>query len=130
MRTITTVCTATFTQMWTAGVPTRIIAETLRISADKADSTRRQLGLPRRESWHGSKAGLRKAYLPTTTEIREACLRFQDGWSDDERARRLVGRAVTPPVEAKIVPERLFSFERENDATGFLEDLADRETSG
>lgn len=111
-------------------MPTRIIAETLRISADKADSTRRQLGLPRRESWHGSKTGHRKAYLPTTTEIREACLRFQAGWSDEERARRLVGRAVTPPVESAIVPERLFSFEKENDATVFLEDLADLETSG
>jgi hypothetical protein len=128
-RPITTVCTATFTQMWVAGTPTRIIAETLRISADRADATRRQLGLPRRESWHGAKTGHRRAYLPTTTEIRDACLRFQAGWSDDERARRLVGKAVSDPVEADTIPDSFFAFDRGNDASGYLEDLTDR-TSG
>jgi len=116
--------------MWIAGTPTRIIAETLKISADRADSTRRQLGLPRRESWHGSKTGHRKAYIPTTTEIKEACLRFQAGWTDEERARRLVGRATEPPVEAKIIPESFFTFERQDDTAGFLEDLTDGMTSG
>jgi hypothetical protein len=125
----TTICTATFTRMWLAGTPTRIIAETLKISADRADSTRRQLGLPRRESWHGSKTGHRKAYIPTTTEIREACLRFQAGWTDEERARRTVGRATEPPVETAVIPEAFFSFDRENEAGNFLEDLSDR-TSG
>ena len=124
------VCTATFTRMWLAGTPTRIIAETLKISADKADTTRRQLGLPRRESWHGAKTGLRKAYLPTTTEIREACLKFQAGWTDEERARRKVGRLYEPPVEARVIPESFFQFDGNSETTGFLEDLADRETSG
>lgn len=94
--------------MWLAGTPTRIISETLKISADKCDVTRRSLGLPRRESWHGSKTGHRKAYLPSPDEIRQKCLEFQAGWSDEERAKRLVGGdPSSKPVEIRVIPESI-----------------------
>jgi hypothetical protein len=119
------ICTATFTKMWSEGTPTRIIAETLKITADRCDVTRRELGLPRRESWHGSKAGHRKAYLPTEEEIKQKCLEFQAGWSEEERSRRRVGSKPEPaPVEVKFFPEAI--FEVQADVTGFLEDLTDR----
>lgn len=130
-RTKTTVCTTTFTLMWNAGTPTRIISQTLKISADRCDTTRKQLGLPRRESWHGSKTGHRKAYLPSPEEIRQKCLEFQAGWSDEERERRRVGGSVKPnPYETPVVPESIFRF-ADDDETGaktFLEGLID--TSG
>lgn len=86
-----TICTAAFSKMWLEGTPTRVIAETLKISVDHCDNTRKRLKLPARQSWHGSKTGHRKAYMPTEDEIRQKCLEFQAGWSDEERARRLVG---------------------------------------
>jgi hypothetical protein len=123
------VCTATFTKMWLAGTPTRIIAETLKISADRCDVTRRTLNLPRRESWHNSKSGHRKAYLPTPEEIRQKCLEFQAGWSDEERAKRLVGWSDTPqPVEIRVISESSLRFDGGGDDNFSLEDLAD--TSG
>jgi len=109
--------------MWLAGTPTRIIAETLKISADRADITRRELKLPRRESWHGSKAGHRKAYLPSESEIRQKCLEFQAGWSDEERAKRRVGWKPPDPVSAKVFPDAI--FEVQADVAGFLEDIVD-----
>lgn len=129
-----TVCTATFSKMWLAGTPTRVIAETLKISADRCDSTRRQLGLPRRESWHGAKAGHRKAYIPSIEEIRQKCLEFQAGWSDEERARRMVGWSPEPkPVEIRVIPESVvranFSYLAE-ESGGLLEQLTDTRTSG
>lgn len=120
-----TICTATFSSLWLGGTPTRIIAETLKISADRCDATRRSLGLPRRESWHGSKSGHRKAYMPTEEEIKQKCKEFQATWSDEERARRLVGhKPVADPVEAGVYPDAV--FEVRADVTGFLEDIADR----
>jgi hypothetical protein len=117
--------------MWIAGTPTRIISQTLKISADRCDTTRKQLGLPRRESWHGSKTGHRKAYLPSESEIREKCLEFQAAWTDEERERRRVGGPVKHvPYEVPVVPESLFRFS-EDDESGpqtFLEGLID--TSG
>lgn len=91
--------------MWLAGTPTRVISETLKISADRCDVTRRSLGLPRRESWHNSKTGHRKAYLPSPAEIRQKCLEFQAGWSDEERSKRIVGgdRSLDP-VEIRVIP--------------------------
>ena len=116
--------------MWLAGTPTRVIAETLKISADRCDITRRRLNLPRRESWHNSKAGRRKAYLPTPEEIRKKCLEFQAGWSDEERAKRLVGGSHAPlPVEIRVIPESLMFSGGSDGEDGFsIEDLAD--TSG
>lgn len=126
------VCTATFSQMWLNGTPTRIISETLKISADKCDVTRRQLGLPPRECWHGSKAGRRRAYLPTIEEIKQKCLEFQAGWSEEERARRRVGWNPDPrPVEIRIIPERAITHGYDDDGQGGLvEDLTDMGTSG
>ena len=118
--------------MWIAGTPTRIISQTLRISADRCDTTRKQLGLARRESWHGSKTGHRKAYLPSEDEIRQKCLEFQAGWTDEERERRRVGGVVKHvPYEAPVVPESLFCVRPSDDESGpttFLEGLVD--TSG
>jgi hypothetical protein len=117
--------------MWIAGTPTRIISQTLRISADRCDTTRKQLGLPRRESWHGSKTGHRKAYLPSESEIREKCLEFQAGWTDEERERRRVGGpAKHTPYEVPVVPESLFRFSEDDEAgpQTYLEGLID--TSG
>ena len=112
-----TVCTQAFTQMWLSGTPTRIIAETLKISADKCDVTRRQLGLPRRESWHGAKVGKRKAYLPSEEEIRQKCLEIQAGWSDEERAKRIVGwSAGSDAVETRVFPESMF----DGDTSGLI----------
>ena len=126
-----TICTTTFSAMWVAGTPTRIISQTLKISADRCDTTRKQLGLPRRESWHGSKTGHRKAYLPSEEEIRQKCLEFQAGWTDEERERRRVGGPVKHvPYEVPVIPESLFRFS-EDDESGpqtFLEGLID--TSG
>lgn len=111
--------------MWLEGTPTRIIAETLRITADRCDITRRKLGLPRRESWHGSKSGHRRAFLPSEQEIRRKCLEFQAGWSEEERARRRVGWKPDPdPVVAYSFPDAI--FEVDGDVTTFLEDLTDR----
>ena len=118
------VCTETFTAMWLAGTPTRIIAETLKITADRCDATRRSLKLPPRQSWHNSKSGHRRAYLPTPQEIRQKCLEFQAGWSEEERARRRVGWKPEPdPVQAKSYPDVI--FEVQGDATSFLEGLID-----
>ena len=115
--------------MWLAGTPTRVIAETLKISADRCDVTRRQLNLPRRESWHGSKTGHRKAYLPSEAEILRKCLEFQAGWSEDERARRRVGWSpIPPPVEVRIIPESLLYYHSRAEPT--VEELIDRDTSG
>jgi hypothetical protein len=115
--------------MWLAGTPTRVIAETLKISADRCDVTRRRLGLPRRESWHNAKRGVRKAYLPTPEEIRRKCLEFQAGWSDEERAKRLVGGPQNPPpVEIRVIPDSLISGGGFDDGCMTIEDLAD--TSG
>ena len=119
------VCKATFTKMWLAGTPTRIIAETLKISADRCDITRRELKLPRRESWHGAKTGHRKAYIPSEAEIKQKCLEFQAGWSEEERARRRVGWKPEPdPVVIRSFPDAIFEVDR--DVTTFLEDLTDR----
>jgi hypothetical protein len=123
----TEVCTATFSSMWLAGTPTRIIAETLKISADRCDVTRKTLGLPPRESWHGSKTGHRKAYLPTEEEIREKCLAFQATWSDEERERRRVGQS-NPQYEVPIISESSFRVTSSGDDSPSIEDLAD--TSG
>ena len=125
------ICTVTFTEMWIAGTPTRIIAETLKISADRCDTTRRELKLPRREPWHNSKKGRRKAYMPTPEEIREKCLEFQAGWSDEERARRWVGgNPAEVPVESRVIPATFFlRVQESSDGTEMsIEDLAD--TSG
>lgn len=113
--------------MWLAGTPTRIIAETLKISADKCDCTRRRLGLPRRQSWHNSKTGHRKAYLPSEEEIRQKCLEFQAGWSDEERAKRWVGpNPAAMPVEIQVISERsLYSSDSGSGGGMSLEDLAD-----
>ncbi len=111
-----------------AGTPTRIIAQTLKISADRCDTTRKSLGLPRRESWHGSKTGHRRAYLPTPREIRRMCLEFQAGWSDEEREKRRVGGKVKQdPYEVQVLPESLFAFseDEESPLKGFLESLMD-----
>lgn len=124
------VCTATFTTMWLNGTPTRIIAETLRISADRCDITRRALRLPRRESWHNSKTGKRLAYLPSPEEIRQRCLEFQATWSDEERARRLVGGSQFPqPVEIRVISESAFNQGCHSDDRISVEDLAS-DTSG
>jgi hypothetical protein len=125
------VCTVTFTKMWLEGSPTRIIAETLRISADRCDVARRALKLPRRESWHNSKAGKRTAYLPSPEEIRQKCLEFQATWSDEERSRRLVGGSQSPlPVEIRVISDSAFSggYSGGGDERMSIEDLAD--TSG
>lgn len=105
--------------MWMAGSPTRIIAETLKISADRCDVTRRQLKLPRRESWHGAKEGKRTAYLPSLAEIREKCLEIQAGWSDEERAKRLVGWSPdSSDVEVRVMPESFFLELSDGDTSG------------
>lgn len=116
--------------MWLAGTPTRVIAETLKISADRCDATRRQLGLPRRESWHGAKTGHRKAYIPSEAEIRQKCLEFQAGWSEEERARRRVGWSLAPkPVEIQTVSIKTMIYGIPDDNSGWAaEDLID--TSG
>lgn len=128
------ICTATFAKMWLGGTPTRIIAETLKISADRCDATRRSLGLPSRESWHNSKTGHRRAYLPTPQEIRQKCLEFQAGWSDEERSRRVVGgdRSIAP-VEIRVIPAAAFgegSRAAGGDEGLTVEDLTDMRTSG
>lgn len=127
-------CTATFTRMWLDGTPTRIIAETLKISADRCDVTRRSLGLPRRESWHNSKKGHRKAYLPTPAEIRQKCLEFQAGWSDEERSRRVVGGdRSNEAVEIRVIPASLIGDGLRaggGDDGLTVEDLTDMGTSG
>lgn len=65
------------------------------------------MGLPRRESWHGAKAGKRTAYMPSQAEIRQKCLEFQAGWSEEERARRRVGYSPEPKfVEIQVVSAR------------------------
>ena len=128
------ICTTTFSAMWIDGTPTRIIAETLRISADRCDATRKSLGLPRRESWHNSKTGHRKAYLPSREEIRQKCLKFQSTWTEEERARRRVGWDPNPkPVEVAVIPEAVlranYSYlSEENLSNRFIEDLTDRGT--
>lgn len=117
--------------MWVAGTPTRIIAQTLKISADRCDTTRKSLGLPRRESWHNSKTGHRKAYLPSESEIRQRCLEFQAGWSEEERERRRVGGIPrSEPSSSRVIPEAVFrvSPDSEDATTTFLEGLVD--TSG
>ena len=122
------ICTATFVAMWSAGTPTRVISQTLKISADLCDTTRKLLKLPRRECWHGSKSGHRKAFVPTEAEIRAQCLKFQAEWTPEERARRRVGYTSKPvPKTVQVVPESLFAFtgEDESIAKTFLEDLAD-----
>lgn len=107
--------------MWLAGTPTRIIAETLKISADRCDVTRRQLKLPRRDSWHGAKKGKRTAYLPTPEEIRQKCLEIQAGWSDEERAKRLVGwNPDSFAVETRVIPESLFLELSDGDTSGLI----------
>ena len=135
MRVRVEICTTTFSQMWLAGTPTRVIAETLKISSDRCDVTRRQLGLPRRESWHGAKTGHRKAYLPSQEEIRQKCLEFQAGWSEEERARRRVGWNPNPsPVEIRVIPESVLrsSYSHLGDDTlpNSVEDFLDSGTSG
>jgi hypothetical protein len=115
------VCTVTFTKMWLAGTPTRIIAETLKISADKCDVTRRQLALPRRESWHGAKTGKRTAYLPTEDEIRQKCLEIQATWSDEERAKRCVGWSPeSEQVEIRVISDSQFQYIDDFDTSGGL----------
>lgn len=113
--------------MWADGTPTRVIAATLKISADRCDSIRKMLALPRRESWHGSKSGHRRAYIPSEEEIRQKCLEFQAGWSDEERARRRNGGIVPreTPYETPVLPESVFRLQGDSDAGAtFLEDLA------
>lgn len=121
--------------MWLAGTPTRIISETLKISADRCDVTRRTLGLPRRESWHGSKAGHRKAYIPSEAEIRQKCLEFQAGWSDEERSKRVVGGDTSiRAVEIRVIPDSLLGdggvWGGSGDDSPSIEDLTDMGTSG
>lgn len=120
--------------MWLAGTPTRIIAETLKISADRCDVTRRVLGLPRRESWHNSKTGHRKAYLPSPEEIRQKCLEFQAGWSEEERSKRVVGRDVSSePVDIRVIPASIIGdgmMAGGGDDGITVEDLTDMGTSG
>lgn len=119
--------------MWTDGTPTRVIAETLKITADRCDATRRKLGLPRRESWHGTKRGKRAAYIPTPEEILRKCKEFQDGWTDEERRSRIVGNNQ-PRAEIRIIPEAVLRANyqdaiRESDQSSLLEDLI-RDSSG
>lgn len=107
--------------MWLAGTPTRIIAETLKISADRCDVTRRQLKLPRRESWHGAKKGKRTAYLPSPEEIRQKCLEIQATWSDEERAKRLVGWSPdSESVDVRVFSESIFLELSDSDTSGLI----------
>jgi hypothetical protein len=99
------ICTATFARMWSEGTPTRVIAETLKITADRCDLTRRELGLPKRKSWHGAKKGRRATYLPTPDEILTKCKEFQNGWTEEERKSRIVGKK-SHPAEIQIIAER------------------------
>jgi hypothetical protein len=110
--------------MWQAGTATRIIAETLGITADQCDVIRRRLKLPKRQSWHNSKSGHRKAYLPSPEEIRQKCLAFQAGWSDEERERRWVGpNPSAMPVEIRVISSSMLGTpERPGNP---VEDLAD-----
>lgn len=122
--------------MWLAGTPTRVIAETLKISADKCDVTRRALKLPKRESWHNSKSGHRKAYIPSEDEIKEKCAQFQAGWTDEERALRFVGGPVKDVhVEVRVISESVLRsgikwLGEDSGGQSTVEDLADRGTSG
>lgn len=111
--------------MWLAGTPTRVIAETLKTSADKCDAARRRLKLPKRAGWHNARAA--GEYVPSPAEIRRKCLEIQATWSDEERARRLVGGTRSPPVEARVVSEATFT-RHETSVEFSLEDLLD--TSG
>lgn len=105
--------------MWLSGTPTRIIAEFLKISADRCDVTRRQLNLPRRESWHGAKTGKRKAYLPSEEEIRQKCLEIQATWSDEERAKRCVGWSPeSEQVEIMVISDAAFQYLDDSDTSG------------
>lgn len=97
------ICTVTFTRLWLDGTPTRIISETLGISADRCDHTRKKLGLPPRKSWHNASRTRRVAYIPTEEEIRAKCLMFQSQWTDEERERRRVGGGGPDAVEIRIV---------------------------
>ena len=100
-------------------MPTRIIAETLKISADRCDVTRRQLQLPRRESWHGAKSGRRKAYLPSEEEIRAKCLAIQATWSDEERAKRCVGWSPeSEQVEIRMISRLSYQLPEDFDTSG------------
>jgi hypothetical protein len=98
------ICTATFSKMWLAGVPTREIAEEMQITADRCDNTRRTLGLPKRGSWHGAKNGKRPAYLPSPEEILRKCKEFQEGWTEEEREARVVGPRHGH-AEIRVIPE-------------------------
>jgi len=110
--------------MWLAGTATRIIAETLGISADQCDVIRRRLELPKRKSWHNAKPGYRRAYLPTPEEIQRKCLEFQSRWTDEERARRWVGpNPALMPVEVRVISAAQIS--RPDGPGSPLEDLAD-----
>lgn len=127
------VCTATFSQMWLEGTPTRVIAETLKISADRCDVLRKKLKLKPRESWHGAKTGIRKAYIPSEEEIRQKCLEFQAGWSDEERERRLVGYDPERyAVDIRVISESSIraSYSSLKEESSPVENLADRNTSG
>ena len=133
-KTVVTVCTHIFTTMWSEGTSSRVISETLGISADRTDRIRRTLGLPRRKGWHGAKQGGRAPYLPTEEEIAEKCKAFQLGWTDEERDRRYVGPRKPNAVEARVIPESVIlanfgHMRSESSATGYLESLGDQ-TSG
>jgi hypothetical protein len=69
--------------------------------------------------------------VPTEEEIRQKCLEFQAGWSDEERARRLVGHdPEKAAVDIRVISESVL---RSNytatvrDEPVFLEDF---DTSG
>jgi hypothetical protein len=99
--------TKRFTELWDSGALIRVISEELQITTDHCDSLRKQLGLKKRSSWHGSKTGKRSAYIPTPEEIAGKCLEFQSRWTDEERARRRVGGSYTP-ADTPVVPDDLF----------------------
>jgi len=126
------ICTATFAKLWIEGVPTREIAETLRLTADQCDSTRRKLGLPRRASWHNARPGKRKPYLPSPEEILRKCAEFQSRWTPEERAARRVGGGS--PATTRVIPEAMLRATyneavSESSNENLIEDLI-RDTSG
>lgn len=90
MRGVTaTISVAAFRADWLTHIPMRVLCERYTITRDQVIRLKHVWDLPPRHD-RRLRAKPRRAADPTTTEIRQACMRIQATWTEDvERDRRV-----------------------------------------
>lgn len=101
-----TISMAAFTADWATHMPMRSLCERWTITRDQVIRLADVWRLPRRHD-RRLRAKPERQRDPTTTEIREACLRIQATWDERTREERRVTKSKGMSVQRIEVPDEL-----------------------